>query len=238
MKRPLSHLSRHVINKENNKKNKWVKKLVNLGLKPEIGILELAVDWFDVLEKEKTVIAALRERGCRLLNMTDGGDGCYGRKYTAETIEKMRQSHLGKSFKWSRTHSEEEKRRKSESTKEWFRTHPVSEETRKKLRISKTGKRMSPETIVKMKVAKQGTKVGEEAARKSVLTRSRSVVDSDGNVYLTLTECCKKNHIHCWTLNRVIQEQTSLKGRMYRLIPRLEAESLRLNNPEIVATPS
>lgn len=50
--------------------NCWVKKLLSLGLKPQVVLLEAADDW---VEAERRLIAEYRLKG-RLLNLADGGD--------------------------------------------------------------------------------------------------------------------------------------------------------------------
>jgi len=63
----------------------------------------------EAFEKEVSTIASLRESGCRLKNLTDGGEGNINP--TPEQIEKVRQAHLGKK------RSEETRRRISEGRK-------------------------------------------------------------------------------------------------------------------------
>lgn len=50
----------------------------------------------EALELEKKSIAAFREIGVALCNLTDGGDGVSGHKHSLETRKKMSESHKGK----------------------------------------------------------------------------------------------------------------------------------------------
>ena len=96
----------------------WIQKLDRVGLVPDIVLLE-CVDLSDWQEAERRWIAYWKSFGCRLLNMTEGGEGSVkgvkrsmetrrrmsesqrGKKHSLETVEKIRKAHLG------RRHSEE-----------------------------------------------------------------------------------------------------------------------------------
>jgi len=99
------------------------------------------------------------------LNMTDGGEGMLGYKYSDESREKMSKSRKGKpKYKLrGRPLSEETKRKLSEKAK--LRPNPnkgkkYSEERKKKIGLSKIGnkymlgKKHSDETREKMKISK------------------------------------------------------------------------------------
>jgi hypothetical protein len=73
-------------------KGNWVNGLVAAGLRPEVEVLEFVGDAQSLDEAERFWIAYYRGLGCRLTNLTDGGDGTPGHKKTKETIGLMRTS--------------------------------------------------------------------------------------------------------------------------------------------------
>lgn len=90
----------------------------------------------------------------------------FGKKHSAESLEKMRKAKLGKkhgeefSKKMSkilkgRKCKDETKKKISDKNKEWYKNNQriVSDETRKKLAAVWTGRRHSLETIEKMKLS-------------------------------------------------------------------------------------
>ncbi len=91
----------HLGDKENNLRTAWIKSLKSKNLKPSIFILEEVSDnewtfW------EQWYIEYFRYIGCRLTNMTAGGekDGMTGRKHSEESKRKMSISHKGKNHDW------------------------------------------------------------------------------------------------------------------------------------------
>lgn len=83
---------------------RWFDELLNLGLCPQIAIVEEVS--FEGLDREQQIaihdeaeirwIANLREAGTPLLNLTSGGNGAHGRQKSAEEIEKIRQANRGR----------------------------------------------------------------------------------------------------------------------------------------------
>ncbi len=80
----------------------WLKNLKSRGLTPEVVILE---ETADLNQAERNWIAFGRALGCRLTNMTDGGEGTrlcgadngfYGKKHDDETRKRMSEAKLGK----------------------------------------------------------------------------------------------------------------------------------------------
>lgn len=67
---------------------RWIKSLKELGLKPVMELIEVASDenW---KEREKHHIRFMRLIGCRLTNLTDGGEGQSGRKIPDEVKRKI-----------------------------------------------------------------------------------------------------------------------------------------------------
>lgn len=79
-------------------KDKWVNKLLQDNLRPELIIIDVVSEenwefW------EKFYISYFKYIGCRLTNLTEGGDNppnLMGRKRTKDEIERIRESNLGK----------------------------------------------------------------------------------------------------------------------------------------------
>ena len=74
----------------------WIKSLVDNGHVPVMRVLE-TVDAQHWQESERRWIAKYREEGCRLVNMTPGGDGGMSPEWISDAMrEKMSVSHIGK----------------------------------------------------------------------------------------------------------------------------------------------
>lgn len=100
----------------------------------------------EALELERLLIAEMRERGIDICNMTDGGDGISGYRFSDESrkvmSERMKQKPplmLGKEF---------------------------SEEHRRKLSAAKVGKKQSKEHIAAASLGKIGKVMSEETKQK------------------------------------------------------------------------
>lgn len=92
-------------------KVKWLTKLKNLNLEPEIRLLEegLGEGW---VEAERKWIAEFREKyGENMTNTTDGGDGALGTTHTEEARRKISEKNRG------RKHSIEARKKMSETRK-------------------------------------------------------------------------------------------------------------------------
>lgn len=148
----------------------------------------------EAFEHEKFLILCFRDIGCNLANLTDGGDGPNGYKYTDEQKAKMRLRRVG--YK----HSEETKRKisqaqigvprkkasdetkaKMSAARKGKKRKPFSEESKKKLsenngsrrpevraKISASlmGKSPTMETRIKASLARKGVPKSEEHKRK------------------------------------------------------------------------
>jgi hypothetical protein len=139
----------------------------------------------EAFEHEKFLILCFKDMGCNLANLTDGGDGPHGYKYTEEQKLKMSLCRTG------RKHSEETKRKisiaqigvprkkASEETRKKMREahkgrapRQVSDETKKKLSENNGVKR--PEVREKISKALIGRKPTEEQLKKmSVFQKGR-----------------------------------------------------------------
>jgi len=74
---PIKRLRTHIeqSHQKNTHKECWIIGLLNIGLKPDIEILEIVSAFSDWEAREKWWIAEGRDLGWRLTNTTDGGDG-------------------------------------------------------------------------------------------------------------------------------------------------------------------
>ncbi len=128
----------------------WIHSLLSRQLKPEIDVLEQSEDG---VEAERFCIAYFRSLGCRLLNLTAGGEGIPGYRHSPDTRERLRLARRQRP-----PHSMETRRRMSEShrgrpctpeVREKIaapqRGRPKSEETRRRMSESARRKRLSPE---------------------------------------------------------------------------------------------
>jgi hypothetical protein len=153
----------------NTHKSNWIKSLIKENLKPEISLLQ-ETNLQEYRSDERWNIEYFRSLGCNLTNATLGGEGVLGLKFTPQSIEKMRHSHLGK------MHTQEQKekirqsniktksdpivRRKMSLAMTGFRH---SSESKQKIRIAATGRKMSRESVEKTRSANTGIRHSEES---------------------------------------------------------------------------
>jgi hypothetical protein len=67
----------------------WIKSLVNQGLKPLIEEIDNCT-WENSAKLEIHYIQYYKSIGCRLINLTDGGEGILGLKYTEQRINNLK----------------------------------------------------------------------------------------------------------------------------------------------------
>ena len=94
--------------------HRWIRSLLNQGLEPQLFIIADVKTKEEVDILEKYWIKKLRDIGCPLTNLTDGGEGTVGKVISEETRKKMSEKKKG---------------------------HIVSKETRKKMSKAKKGKK-------------------------------------------------------------------------------------------------
>jgi len=90
------HLARCYLDEAHTHKNRWLRKLLSLGLEPSIEVLERCRSEVELSAAEIRHIAEHQAHGARLTNSTSGGDGTSGWKHTASSIEKLRRALTGK----------------------------------------------------------------------------------------------------------------------------------------------
>ena len=77
-------------------KARWVNKLLREGVAPKLRVLCFVQGAREAKRVEVALIAAYRQRGARLTNGTDGGDGTSGMEWTAEMRAKARATKMGR----------------------------------------------------------------------------------------------------------------------------------------------
>lgn len=98
LERPRHHSYPSVLLVEKTYKANWLRQLLAEGLKPDIEVLEVHETAESLSEAEQHFIAYFRFVGCRLTNLTIGGDGCVGRIPTIEHREKISKANRGRKY--------------------------------------------------------------------------------------------------------------------------------------------
>jgi len=127
----------------------WIRKLWGAGLEPEVCDMGPGSG-----PDEVALIASLRKSGVRLLNCTDGGEGCVNP--STEVREKLSAAARGK------THSPESRAKISAASKGRL----LSPDGRAKLSKSMMGRKRSPETCARIGAASRGRKYSQEIRAK------------------------------------------------------------------------
>lgn len=153
MKRPRAHMGGAVMAREaGTHVGHWIRRLRAENLEPGIEVLEEHEAAQTLLEAERHFIAYFRFVGCRLTNLTDGGEGPLGRVATSQHRKKVAEANSRRIWtdesrrkasesKLGRTHSQETRSRMSASRKGL----PKSEEHRQKIAAALRGIPLSPQ---------------------------------------------------------------------------------------------
>ncbi len=173
-----SRLSAHSRLRDGTRKDKWIRALKNLNLRPRATILEEVEVRSDLNDCECFWIAQGRGIGWDLLNCAKGGSGIPDRSTYAKTraLTAEGQAHLAEMGRLAWSPMALEKRRLSQTgykhnsesrakigakVKAWHRTEKGqaqfaktlgSPESRERQRLSVTGRKLSPETRAKLSV--------------------------------------------------------------------------------------
>lgn len=180
---PQIRLSQHIIDSRKkgrkNKKEAWIKSLLNKNLKPEFIILE-TVSKKDWKIKEREWIAKYKDQ---LKNQTNGGDGIDGYKHTPESLKKMKPSWIKKGQRLS---PKTEFQKGHIKTKEWkeiiskkLKGYKHSEKTKRNMSIAqkKMSKKKS-EYMMGNQHAK-GAKWSEERKKEFIKNRKGHFVSQE-----------------------------------------------------------
>ncbi len=142
-----------------------------------VDITETNLTWEQACEREKFYIAKLGRYDLgkgRLVNMTDGGDGIKGYKFTEEQIKNLSKSHIG---------------------------HKVKEETKKKLSIAYKGKSQSKE-LIKSRVESRkinGNYIVSQEQRDKI---SKTLTGRKGNVWTNEQKIKQSELLKLWHKKR------------------------------------
>lgn len=154
----------------------WNRIVKKHGFVAEIVKNNLTFDEANAYEIE--LIKKLRDQGCQLCNLTDGGEGCLGIKKTKEQKAAISQKNKGR--KWSEEskskmrgnknsagfrHTEETKKKVSEAKKGWNGRigYQVPEEVKQKIKAS-IQKTLAAKKMAKQAIESASNKVGVENA--------------------------------------------------------------------------
>lgn len=88
---------------------KWILDLREKGLKPKIDFLKKDLSEEMALDFEKEFIRIFRLQGMPLTNLTEGGVGTSGYKFSEEQKKKNGSHHIGNSYRKGIPHTEETK---------------------------------------------------------------------------------------------------------------------------------
>lgn len=147
--RPLGvRLTRHIHDAKSGASyhvSRWIR---SLDARPQINALAIVEDVLSS-RTERGVIAIYRKNGCRLTNITDGGEGTLGYRHTREALIKIGAVHKGKI---------------------------VSAEHRERMRTLRTGKRLTEEQRARLKGMGLGRRHSDESkAKMSAVQKGRQV---------------------------------------------------------------
>lgn len=157
MKRPLRHKAQVKAGEQSRKAN-WIRNLWQAGADYEVVTLETASSRQVLVDAERWWIAYGRGCGWPLTNLTDGGEGCLGRTYSAETLAKMSASAKGrKPSPLAIANSVAARKGKK-----------IPPEIVEKSAAARRGKKLSPEHVAKMSAARLGKKLSAEHRTKIV----------------------------------------------------------------------
>lgn len=121
-----SRLRQHITRKRMNKTTCWIKSLFKEGLIPLIEELD-SCEWEQSADLEIFYISIFKLWGFNLTNLTDGGEGTIGYKFSEESKAKIGKANKGNKVWEGRKHSEETKNKISIANKGKQRTNEFKE---------------------------------------------------------------------------------------------------------------
>ncbi len=166
-------------------KANWLSQLLRCGYEPRMEIVQVVSvsSWEDA---EKYWIGYYREIGCRLTNMTDGGDSgptmCgetnpfYGRSHTGETRERLRAARQGSTHS-DATRAKLSAMRKANPNKGTFQVgHVWSDASKAKRSASQRGVLHTDEEKAKIRNALRGRYPAKAACQRWQINRGKPCV--------------------------------------------------------------
>lgn len=155
--RPRSRLGVHLCNARRGESyyvSRWIASLLAEGLQPAMRVIE-AGDGCGYAQAERGWIAHYRVQGCRLTNLTDGGDGAVGLRHSTEAKAKMSAAKKGRPVGEAALRN---------LAKSW--QTPLSRESRAKIGLAHRGKIVGAEARAKLRAANLGKHHSEETCAK------------------------------------------------------------------------
>lgn len=131
----------------------WQRIVAKYGYIAEIVLSNLSFE--EANQQEIRLIKELKEQGCKLCNLTDGGEGAKGWKKTPEQIEHHKKVTTGL--------------KRSEESKAKMKGRTFTEEAKARIGAAQKGKQVSEETRKRMSEAakkRQGRFMSEESKKK------------------------------------------------------------------------
>jgi hypothetical protein len=170
-KTPARRLNTHIqaaICKPTTHKAKWVLSLLSIGIRPEIEVIEcgLGDGW---AQAEMKWIAFYREKGAKLTNATDGGEGVLGYSPTPETRRLISEAGKG------RKRSAESVNRSVEGARIANTGRPLSTEHKKSIGDFFRGKKRLPEHMAKTAEKLRGRPFSPEHKANLSIARKKRV---------------------------------------------------------------
>lgn len=172
--KPVKRLADHIKASayETTHKARWIRQLLALGLQPTMQILEQGDDTALREEAERRWIAHYRSAGARLTNLTDGGDGVPGHRWTDEQRAQLYGRPVTEDARKKISAARKGQPMNAQHRERLIALHtgkPLSEEHKQKIRERHTGRILPREGIEKMAASLRGRKNGppsEETRRK------------------------------------------------------------------------
>lgn len=187
-----------------NKKEAWIKSLLNKNNKPEIKIIEV-VNYNEWQSKEIYYINKYKNEGIGLLNDTNGGDGVSGYKHGKASLNKMSRTWIKKG------------EHLSEST-EFKKGNKLSEETKKKISEGLKGIIFTPERkenirIAQLKRSKEISKMFKDYWKNNECQKNKASIRMKGNQFAKGVKWTeeRKNEMRKRRLGIPLKRETVLK---------------------------
>jgi group I intron endonuclease len=174
---PKARLANHLAeaNKRNNHRTRWLRSVMNHGMKPILEILD-EVPQHEWPSWEAAYIEFFLEQGCKLVNGTRGGEG--SQNPTAEVRAKRSLALRGR--KLSAGH-----RAKISASLRGKKGKPLSPENIAKLAAYHRGRPKSPEQRAKMSAAQKGEKHPFFGKKQSPESIAKRIAAQKGRVFST-----------------------------------------------------
>jgi hypothetical protein len=171
----------------------------------DVVILREGMREQEALDFEILEIKRLRGNGVDLCNMTDGGDGISGYKFTAEVLARLSIARKGRPSPRKGTSPSAESREKMRQAK---LGRKLSDEHRAKLRMRKMPP-ASAETRAKISMALTGKPLSQDHIDKC---SKRVICLNTGKIYRSIKEACADLNLWSSNISKVCKGKLSQTG--------------------------